>query len=131
MALYFQAFSGVLLTILLLLFLGRQGKETGQLLSTAVCCMVAVAAVQYLKPVLEFVQTLQSLSGMDRSMMKILLKAVGIGVLSEVAGLVCADAGNTSLGKVVQMLGTAVILWLSIPLFTALIELIQKILGEL
>lgn len=131
MALYFQAFSGVLLTILLLLFLGRQGKETGQLLSIAVCCMVAVAAVQYLKPVLEFVQTLQSLSGMDRSMMKILLKAVGIGVLSEVAGLVCADAGNTSLGKVVQMLGTAVILWLSIPLFTALIELIQKILGEL
>lgn len=131
MALYFQAFSGVLLTILLLLFLGRQGKETGQLLSIAVCCMVAVAAVQYLKPVLEFVHTLQSLSGMDRSMMKILLKAVGIGVLSEVAGLVCADAGNTSLGKVVQMLGTAVILWLSIPLFTALIELIQKILGEL
>jgi hypothetical protein len=45
--------------------------------------------------------------------------------------MVCADAGNASLGKVLQILASAVILWLSLPVFTALIELIQKILGEL
>lgn len=44
--------------------------------------------------------------------------------------MVCTDAGNASLGKAVQLLGTAVILWLSLPLFKALVELLQSILGE-
>ena len=50
---------------------------------------------------------------------------------TEIANLVCKDAGNESMGKSVQLLGTAVILYLSMPLFTALIDLLQKILGEL
>lgn len=64
-------------------------------------------------------------------MLGILLKAVGIGLVSEIAGLVCTDAGNGSLGKTLQMLGSAVILYLSLPIFTAMLELIREILREL
>lgn len=64
-------------------------------------------------------------------MLGILLKAVGIGLVSEIAGLVCTDAGNGSLGKALQMLGSAVILYLSLPIFTAILELIREILREL
>ena len=64
-------------------------------------------------------------------MLGILLKAVGIGLVSEIAGLVCNDAGNGSLGKTLQMLGSAVILYLSLPIFTAMLELIREILREL
>ena len=45
--------------------------------------------------------------------------------------LVCKDAGNESMGKSMQLLGSAAILYLSVPLFAALLELLQKILGEL
>ena len=64
-------------------------------------------------------------------MLGILLKAVGIGLVSEIAGLVCTDAGNGSLGKTLQLLGSAVILYLSLPIFTAMLELIREILREL
>ena len=42
----------------------------------------------------------------------------------------CTDAGNGALGKALQLLTGAVILWLSIPLIQALIELLSEMLGE-
>lgn len=131
MALFLQGCAAVLLAVILILMLGSHGKEMGNLLSLAVCCMVAVIALRYLRPVIDFVEELETIGQLDGELVQILLKAVGIGILSEIAALVCNDAGNASLGKAVQLLGTAVILWLALPLLTALVELIQKILGEL
>lgn len=128
---FLQAAAAVLLAVVLGLMLNKQGKDMGTVLSIAVCCMVAMIAISYLQPVVEFLQKLETLGGLDESMVGILLKAVGIGFVAEIAGLICSDAGNSSLGKSIQILGSAVILWLSIPLFNSLIELVQEILGEI
>ena len=61
----------------------------------------------------------------------ILLKAAGIGLLSELAGLLCADAGENALGKVLQILSNAAILWLSLPLFRQIIGLIGEVLAKI
>lgn len=131
MTAFLQAAAAVLLAVVLGLMLNKQGKDMGTVLSIAVCCMVAMIAISYLQPVVEFLQKLETLGGLDESMVGILLKAVGIGFVAEIAGLICSDAGNSSLGKSIQILGSAVILWLSIPLFNSLIELVQEILGEI
>ena len=86
---------------------------------------------QVLEPVLDFLRELETLGDLQGDMLGILLKAVGIGLVSEIAGLVCTDAGNGSLGKTLQMLGSVVILYLSLPIFTAMLELIREILREL
>ena len=59
-----------------------------------------------------------------------MLKAVGIGVISEIAVLICQDSGNAALGKGLQLLATIVVLWLALPLMQGLLELVQKILGD-
>lgn len=129
MELFIRAASAVLLTVVLSLALGRQGKETAGLLSMIVCCMVVGIAIRYLEPVSEFLEKLEALGDLNGEMVAILFKIVGIGMLSEIAAMVCTDAGNASLGKTLQLLSSAVILWLCIPIFTALIDLIQGILG--
>lgn len=131
MELFFQACAAALLAVILILTLGSRGKEIGTLLGIGVCTMAAVIGLRYLEPVVELLGKLEEIGGLDPALTGVLLKAAGIGLISEIAALVCADAGNSSLGKAVQLLGTAVILWLSIPLFTMLLELLQKILGEL
>ena len=130
MTAYWQGAAAVLLTVILVLELGRQGKDAGLLLSLAVCCMVCVLALSYLRPVVEFIHQLQSIGQLDSAMLEILLKAAGIGLIGEIASLICADAGNAALGKALLLLSAAVILWLAIPLLTQLIELLQQILGE-
>ena len=68
---------------------------------------------------------------LESDTLTILLKAVGIGLVTEVTCLICTDAGNAALGKTLQFLSCAVILWLSIPLLNELLELIDNILGAI
>jgi hypothetical protein len=56
------------------------------------------------------------------------MKYVGIVLLAEIIGHICTDAGNAALGKTVQLLATTAVLWLSLPLFSKLMELIEQAL---
>ena len=130
MDIFFQATAAVLLTVILYLTLNGQNKELALLLTLAVGCLVIIVAGRFIQPVVVFLEELQTAGQLDNSYLSVLLKVVGIAFLTEVASLVCTDAGNGTLGKTLQMLGTCVILWLSIPLLDALLALIQDILGE-
>ena len=131
MTVYLQVCGAVLLAVIMVLALKSHNKETGTILAIAVCCMVALAALHYLQPVLTFLESLERLAGLDGNMVTTLLKVTGIGIIAEISNLVCKDAGNESMGKSMQLRGTAVILYLSMPRCAALLELLQKILGEL
>ncbi len=130
MELYWKGIGAVLVTVVLGLALSKNGKETGLLLTLAVCCMVACGAMAYLKPVIDFIGQLQDLGQLDQELLGILLKTVGIGLIGEISSLLCADSGNAALGKTLQLLTASVVLWLSLPLMSQLLELIQEILGE-
>lgn len=128
---FWKATAAILLTVVLTLAVGKQEKDLSALLSMAVCCLVGIVALSYLKPVLELMEELGELGEISGGTLEILMKAVGIALVSELAGMLCSDAGSSSLGKMLQMLGSAVILFLSIPLFRSLLTLIQEILGEI
>lgn len=127
---FLQATAAVLLAVIMILILERQDKGFALLLTIGVSCIIVTVAGMYIEPVVDFLQQLQELGQLDNSFLEVLLKAVGIGFLAEIASLVCSDSGNGTLGKTLQMLASAVILWLSLPLLTSLIELVQEILGE-
>lgn len=127
---FWKASAAVLLTVVLVLALGKREKDISVLLTMAVCCMVTAVAMRYLEPVLDLLWEVEAMANVQDGMMEILMKAVGIGLVVEIAGMICSDAGNSSLGKTIQMLGTVVILSLSIPLFRGFLTLIQEILGQ-
>lgn len=129
MTVFFQSAAAVLLAAVLGLTLSAQGKDLGILLTLGVCAMVLTVCLSFLQPVLEFLRQLEALGELDRELIRVLFKIAGIGLVSEMAGMICADAGNPSLGKAINMLGTSVILWLSLPVFQGLLELIQEVLG--
>ena len=107
-----------------------RNKEFGILLLALGCCLVLITAISYIEPVFAFIGKLQAVGNLNTEMLEILLKSVGIGILSEITVLVCCDMGNASMGKTLQILSMAVILWLSLPLFSSLLDLMGKILGE-
>ena len=131
MELYLKGCSAVMIGLLLALIVGTGRKDFSTLLSLAVCAMVSICALSYLKPVILFLNQLRTLGNLDSEIVRILLKVVGIGALTEVSAMICADAGNSSLGKVLQYLGSTVILWLSIPLFQMMTDLLQRIMTNL
>ena len=128
MDLYVKAMAGVLIALMLCLALGNKGKEIAVLLALMVCVMAVAAGFSYFSSVLDFFAQLQRLIGLDNNLLNILLKAVGVGLMGEIAGLICADGGQATLGRAVQILTTAVILWISLPLYTEILSLIKTLL---
>lgn len=128
-ALFWKAAAAVLITTVLALSLGRQ--DMALVLTMTVCAMVSILALTVLEPVLDFLRELEALGQIQGDMLGLLLKGVGIGLTAELAAIVCTDGGNASLGKSIQLLGSAAILCLSLPIFRAMLDLIRQILGEL
>ena len=124
-----KAVAGILIAVVLTQLLSKQNKELSVLLVITVCCMVAIAAFHFFKPIVDFMRQLQSTADLNNEMMQIILKTVGIGLLTEICVLICADMGNASLGKSLEILSVAVILWLSLPLFQKLLDLLDAVLG--
>lgn len=128
MDIFLKAIAAIFITIVVCAILAKQGKDVSVILVIGVCCMIGISAMHYLQPVIQFFHRLNTIGDVSNEMISIILKAVGIALLGEISQHICNDSGNASLGKVLQILATAVILWMSIPLFTGLIELVEQIL---
>lgn len=127
---FLQAVAAVLIASILILSFRSQGKDIGLLLSIFVCCGLGCLLVGYFTPVVAFLRKLEQVGSLDTEMMGILLKVAGAAWVGEIATLVCNDAGNGAMGKALQFLTVAVILWLSLPMMTKLLELIETILDK-
>lgn len=131
MQIYIKAIAGVLISLVLILLLEKQEKYIGMLLALLISCFLISSCVQFFQPVISFIQRLRIAGHLNSDLYTIIFKAVGIGLLGEITTLICVDTGNAAIGKALQFLTTGMILWLSLPLFTALIELIEKILVDI
>lgn len=131
MEVFMKAVAGILIALILSFTLSGEGKHFALLLTVGVCACVGGIALSYMESSLTFIQQLQVRGDLNGDMLEILLKSVGIGLLSEITTLICTDAGNAALGKALQILSSAVILWLCIPMFRKLLELVEGILGKI
>lgn len=130
MEVFIKAIAAILITSILTLVLSKKGADISLLLTITVCCIVMTMSVSYIQPILDFAYHLIELGGLDVSLLQVILKTVGIGLISQIATFVCVDSGNQSLGKAVQIMTTAVILSISIPVLEQMLSLIEVLLGE-
>ena len=128
---FLRVTAGILVAVVLIITLRRQNSEISLVITLLVCCMVASVTAGFLDPVIRFLKRLQTLGAIDKNILQTLLKIIGICFLTEITELVCKDSSNESLGKVLQILGSGLILYLSLPMFTKLLDIVEKILENL
>ena len=124
MAVFWKAAAGILTAVVLVLAVGKQEKDLALMLTMAVCVMAVGAALSFLEPVISFLYRLEELGDLQSGVLE-------IGLVSEIAEMICKDSGNASLAKGMELLGSAVILSLSLPILETFLDLIQRILGEI
>lgn len=121
----------VLLTVILSLSLDKTERDISAVMGIVALCVAACAAVTILNPVLNYLVELQRLFHLPDDLISILMKAVGIALVAELSASICADTGNASLGKMLQILGGAAVLTLSVPMFRTLMTIIKEMIGGL
>ena len=128
---FWKTTSIVLLTVILGLAVGKTERDISTVLSLIAACIAAGVAVTILEPVLNYLWELQRLYDLPEGLVSVLLKAVGIALVAELSSAVCTDAGNALLGRMLQILGGAVVLSLSVPMFRTLMTIIKEMIGGL
>ena len=131
MDLFWKTVGAVLICAILVLVLERQNRDFSLMITVAASAMICIGAAKLFDPVLSFLGQLETLAGLSSDMLLTLIKVVGIGMTGEIAASVCKDAGNASLGKGLQFLTNAAILYLSVPVFYALTDLFVGVLGDI
>lgn len=131
MDVFFRCTAAALVTVVLTMTIRPHSQQIALVLAMVACCMIAWSAVKLLSPVVRFLQQVKLSAQLDDTFVSMLLKIVGIGLLGEICASVCTDSGNSAIARCMQLLAVSVILYLSLPLFSSLLELIERILGEL
>lgn len=99
-------------------------------LSIMACTAILFLVFQFLNPVIEVLERLRRLSGLTDSATAPMLKVAGISILTQVAGCVCEDAGEKTLHGAVETGGTILSLYISMPLLSAVLDLLEEMLGR-
>ena len=85
-------------------------------------------AFEILRGSLSLFQKIADTTGIDSSLVKILLKMIGIGYLVEFSSGILNDFGQNALGDKLVFCGKIIILVLAVPIIESLLSLIVKLL---
>lgn len=131
MEVFFKAVAVALVAVVVYLLLSKRDKEFATTVTLAVCAMLCCAVAAFIEPVLSFIHKVTNVASLDAQQLGILLRAVGISMIANLAGMICRDAGNETLAKMIELLSAAAVIWLSLPLMQALLELLERMLSTL
>lgn len=109
------AAAGLVGTVLALI-LGQYRPEFRMLVTAAVALLLMAMVLEQLSPVLEQLRSTMELTGLTGDYAAILFKAVGICLLTQLAGDVCRDSGESSIASKIELAGRAAILLTAMPL---------------
>ena len=90
-------------------------------------CALALSA-DGIRTGVDILRTLCTQSGMDADSLGIMLRAVGIALLSEFGAQLCRDADETALAGRVELTARVALLGMSVPLLSDLARQIGRIL---
>lgn len=120
---------GVGLIALIIMVLLKQYKpEFVVYVSLIAGALIIFLVIDKLTGIVELLSNLSSKAGINNQFLGILLKITGIAFLTEFAVSICNDSGESAIANKIDLGGKIIIIAISIPIISALLELIIKIL---
>ena len=90
--------------------------------------IILLFIIDSMQGVMEIFQMITQVTGVDSGVVKLLLKIVGVGYVTEFGAGILNDFGNTVIADKVVLGGKIAIVLLSLPILQGLLQLIWKFL---
>lgn len=117
---------GVLVTVLGMMM--KQIRAEYVVLLGLVTCMVIFAfLLMKIQGLVDSIQVLATTLHLETKYIKLLLKITGIAYVSEFSGDLCRDGGMATVANQIGVFGKISILYISLPVFEEVFEIIAKI----
>ena len=120
---------GVGLVALIFIIVIKQYKpEFAIYISLIAGALILLLVMDKFAGIIELLKALASKASVNNEFLLILLKITGIAFLTEFAVSICKDSGETAIANKVDLGGKVIIMSMSIPIMSSLLETIIKIL---
>ena len=117
-----------LMAVVIIVVIKQEKKEIGVIISIFAAVVLSVYAILQLSDIVNLLFDLVSNVGVNAKYLEIILKVIGIAYIVELTKDVCIDSGETALGAKVEMTGKIVMVAMTIPIITGVVEVINKLI---
>ena len=117
-----------LLALIIIVILKQYKPEFAIYVSMIAGVLILVLAIQKLTGIINLLQSLANKTYINKSFLSILLKITGIAFITEFAVSICSDAGEKAIASKIEIGSKVIIIAMSIPIISSLLELIVEIL---
>lgn len=110
--------------VIMIIILKNYRPEMALVLSIITGIGIMLYAISKMSSVINVLNDLVSKSGVNTDFLLIIIKVIGIAYIVEFGKNVCIDAGQSSIATKLEMAGKAVIVVLTIPLISSLVNVL-------
>ena len=120
---------GIALIALIIIILLKQYKPEFVLYVSLIAgVLILFLVIDELTGIVKLIQSIADKASINSQFLSILLKITGIAFLSEFAVSICKDSGEAAIASKVELGSKIIIISMSIPIISTLLEIILKIL---
>ena len=120
---------GIALVALIIIVLLKQYKpEYTIYISLLSGALIILLVMDKLTGIINLLQSLTNKTSINSTFLSLLIKITGIAFLSEFAVSICKDSGEAAIANKIEIGTKIIIISMSIPIITSLLEIILKLL---
>lgn len=121
---------GIAISAVVIVIIIKQYKpEFAIYISLIASALILVLVLDKVSAIVTLLENLANkMTGTSQEFLKILIKITGIAFLTEFAVSICKDAGESAIGSKVDLGGKLIIVAMSVPIISSMLETLLKIL---
>ncbi len=127
----YKLFGAAILCIMLLVILRKESPDTALTARMVFGLILAFGSVAAILPIVEYISEIGESFGASEGLsdaVSVLLKALGVALLTHICSTLCKDSGEGSIAYYVELGGKIEIMLLSLPLLRGMLDMSLELL---
>lgn len=116
------------IALIIIIMLKQYRPEYAIFISILTGILILFLVMDRLTGIINLIETIQDKFAINTQFIALLIKITGIAFLSEFAVSVCKDSGEAAIASKIEIGSKIIIISMSIPIISSLLEIILKIL---
>ena len=117
-----------LIALIIIIILKQYRPEYAIFISILTGVLILFLVMDRLTGIINLIESIQSKFSINTQFIALLIKITGIAFLSEFAVSICKDSGEAAIASKIELGSKIIIISMSIPIISSLLEIILKIL---
>ena len=117
-----------LISLVVVIILRQYRPEYAIYVSIIAGIMILFLAMDKLSGIINLLKSISDKTYINKQFLGILLKITGIAIITEFAVSICSDAGEKAIATKIEIGSKVIIIAISIPIISSLLELIIEVL---